>query len=247
MRIPAALPLIALPLLLGGPAGPAVAWGAGDPESLQRKVHAAYGGEAAADLRGFRARGRILQVDTGMSGKVELSVTLDGSFRSEIRYPDRTEVRILRGPLAWSGGAGRQPLAPRDVADAIRLQFHRFAAAFELIAAPAAELAAEGSTDEGWARVARRWDDRTRTVYEIDPDSGRIRRVRGEITGPDGTVVPFESEAHDFREVSGVTFPFRTTTIADGEIASEIVLERVSIVREFGATEFRPTDAAGDI
>jgi hypothetical protein len=183
---------------------------------------------------------------TGVTGRVELAVALDGSFRSEARYPDRTEVRILRGPMAWSGGAGRQPFAPRDVADPIRLELHRLAAPFELIAAPDGELVAEGETEEGWTRVARRWDDRTRTVYEIDAD-GRIRRIHGEIAGADGTPLRFDSEAHDFREVSGVLFPFRTTTIAGGQIAAELVLERVTPVREFGSDEFRPTDAAGDI
>jgi hypothetical protein len=185
-------------------------------------------------------------MDTGVGGKIELSVALDGALRAEIRYPDRTEIRILRGPLAWSGGSARQPLAPRETADAIRLQYHRLAAPFELIAAPEVDLALEGQSDEGWLRVARRWDDRTRTVYEIDPESGRIRRIRGELTG-DGGVVRFDSESHDFREVSGVSFAFRATILADGEISSEIVLERVTPVRDFEPSEFRPTDAAGDI
>lgn len=249
MRRLAALPLMALTLLAGGPAAPGAALAAdsADLEAIRAKVRAAYGGEAAGALRGFKARGRILQMATGVGGKLELSVALDGALRTEIRYPDRTEVRILRGPLAWSGGAARQPLAPREMADAIRLQYHRLAAPFELIAAPEAELVLEGRSEEGWLRVARRWDDRTRTVYEIDPGSGRIRRIRGELADAAGGVVRFDSESHDFREVSGVSFAFRATILADGEISSEIVLERVTLVRDFEASEFRPADAAGDI
>jgi hypothetical protein len=245
LRIRAVLRLL-LPLLLAGSGAVPPVRAAEDLAALRAKVRAAYGGDAAAELRGFRARGRILQMASGVGGQVELAVAVDGSLRSEARYPDRTEVRILQGPLVWSGGAGRQPFAPRDAADAIRLEFHRLAAPFELIAAPEGELLADGSTEEGWTRVARRWDDRARTVYEIDAD-GRIRRIRGEIAAADGQLRRFDSEAHDFREVSGVLFPFRTTTIDGGQIIAEIVLERVTLVREFGAKDFRPADAAGDI
>ena len=218
-----------------------------DLEPLRAKVAAAYGADSAAELRGYRARGRILQMKSGIGGTVELSVWLEGSLRSETRYPAGTEVRILQGPLAWSGGRGRQTFAPREAADAIRLQFHRLAAPFELLSAPADELALDGETAEGWVRVARRWDDRTRTVYEIDPESGRIRRIRGELTDADGGTLRFDSEDHDFREVDGVTFPFRTTTIVDGEITAEIVLERITPADKYRAAEFRPSDAAGDI
>lgn len=242
----ATVPALALAAaLIAAQVVPAAA--APDVAALRAKVIAAYGGDALRAVHGFRARGRILQVATGVGGRVDLSVELNGSLRTEMRYPGRTEVRILHGPLAWSGGPGRQPLASRDMADAVRLQYHRLAAPYELADVPIEELTAEGETEEGWVRLARRWDDRTRTIYEVDPDSGRIRRIHGELTDADGKVLHFDSEAHDFRKVSGVLFPFRTTTMVNGEITAEVVFERVNLVDDFEASEFRPSDAAGDI
>jgi hypothetical protein len=216
-----------------------------DPAALVARVVEAYGGEALEDVSGFRARGRVLSVADGLSGRLRLSVRLDGAMRVEIRYPEREEVRILAGRLAWHGGRDRQRAADLAMSDSMRLQLHRLAAPFELAGIPADSLQALEPSPEGWSRIARQWDARTRTVYEID-DSGRIRRTTGEI-GSGDAAMDFVSEAHDFREVDGVLFPFRTTTVIQGEAATETILERVTLEDSFDAGEFLPAGAPGEI
>jgi hypothetical protein len=42
-------------------------------------------------------------------------------------------------------------------------------------------------------------------------------------------------------------YPFRTTTIVDGEITAEIVLEQVTAARDYRASDFRPSGSSGGI
>lgn len=218
------------------------------PERVIAAVVEAYGGDALAVCDGFRTRGRVLSLVDGSSGKLREAVSLDGSFRAEIRYPGREEIRVLAGRLAWNGGRRRQVLSGTEMADSMRLQFHRLAAPFELASMDPAELESLAPSEEGWHRVQRHWNDRTRTIYEVDPESGRIRRIRGEV-GQGDDVLEFVSETNDFREIDGVLFPFRVTTVVAGEPAAETILDRVLLESDFGAEEFRPdgSGTGGDI
>jgi len=222
---------------------------ADDPDvaGLLRKVSDAYGGSSAlAECPGFRARGRVLSLADGVNGTVIVSLSLNGALRVEIRYPSRTETRILSGKLAWDGGRERQKPSDRDMASSIRLQYHRLAAPFELAAASAPDLEARGTSDEGWIRLRRQWSDALSTTYEIDPESGRIRRIRGVLTTGAGEL-EFVSECSDFREVGGLQFPFRTTTWVGERVAAETIFERVTIEADFPATSFVPAGSGSDI
>ena len=128
----------------------------------------------------------------------------------------------------------------------MHLQLHRLLAPYELTSAPREELELLERSEEDWVRVARRWSDRTRTVYEIDEESGRIRRIVGEIEGEDGDLL-FISESHDLRTVDGILFPFRTTTMISGRIAAETVLERLTLEERFEPEEFQPVGAPADL
>lgn len=243
---PAVLAGLAGLLAAGGRAATSPPDSASELAELVALVREEYGGEALEKVPGFRARGRVLTLSDGISGQVRVSLARNGSLRVEIRYPDRTEVRILSGRLAWNGGPRGQTLSDEALSDSMRLQYHRLAAAFELSAAPLEELETAGVSEEGWVRVRRRWDERTATVYEIDPETGRIPRVAGELDSGDGAMT-FVSEAHDFRRVAGVLFAFRTTTVISGRVAAEMILERVSVERDFAPDEFRPSGAPADI
>ncbi|MGQ0723377.1 MAG: hypothetical protein ACT4PE_17655 [Candidatus Eiseniibacteriota bacterium] len=243
----ASISLLALAAVASAGLSPAPAGGEpADPTEVVARVIEAHGGEALDGVTGFRARGSVLSAADGLSGKVRIAVRLDGALRVEIRWPQREEVRILAGRLAWHGGSARQRPADREMADSMRLQLHRLAAPFELAGLPADSLEALEPSPEGWSRIARRWDARTRTVYEVD-DTGRIRRILGELlTGGDDTM-DFLTESSDFREVEGVLFPFRTTTVIQGEAATETILERVTLEENFAADEFSPAGAPGEI
>lgn len=221
----------------------------GDPDvaALLDRVVDAYGGSGAlAACPGFRARGKILSFADGMNGSVTVALSLDDAMRVEIRYPDRAETRILSGKLVWDGGRTRQKPSGGSRASAIRLQYHRLAAPFEFIGQDADRFEPAGTSDEGWFRLRRQWTQDLYTIYEIDPETGRIHRTRGVIAA-EGGELEFVSESWDFREVDGILFPFRTTTWVGDHAAAETIFDRISIEAEFPATTFVPTNTGGDI
>jgi hypothetical protein len=240
---------VGLPLVFATVVSMAPQLVAADPEgpaSVVARVVDAYGGEVLGGVTGFVARGTVLSTADGLSGKIRVSVRLDGAMRVEIRWPQREEIRILSGPLAWHGGPVRQRPSDRVMTDSMRLQFHRLAAPFELAGVAADSLETLEPSPEGWSRIARRWDARTRTVYEVD-DSGRIRRVTGELVTDGEDTMDFATESSDFREVEGILFPFRTATVIQGEAATETILERVTLEADFASDEFTPAGSAGEI
>jgi hypothetical protein len=211
------------------------------------QVEAAYGGrDAITAIPGFRASGKILSLADGVNGRIRLIVDLGGRMRTEIDYPSRHEVRILSGRLAWNGDPQGQSSANAAMATSMRLQFHRVAAPFELVEASPGELELLEDGDDGLWRVSRQWStDSSRTTYEIDPETGWIVRVRGEMAAGHEPL-EFVSESADFRDIEGVMFPFRITTIISGQVASETIVDRVRVESEFRAVDFLPTGSAED-
>ncbi len=226
---------------------PAAAAEGPDVSGLLQKVGEAYGGpEVLAECPGFRARGKILSLVDGMNGAVAISLSLEGAMRVEVRYPNRAETRILSGKLAWDGGRRRQTPSEHSMGSSIRLQFHRLAAPFELVGADPKLFQVDGVSEEGWIRLRRDWPGDLYTIYEIEAETGRIRRTRGVIVSEDGDL-EFVSESYDFREVDGLQFPFRTTTWVGEHVAAETILDRITIGGDFAPTTFVPSNTGGDI
>lgn len=218
-----------------------------DLVALIARVQEAYGGQEALDaFEGFRARGKVLSLADGVNGRLRLELSLAGDLRTEIVYPQRTEVRILAGPLGWNGGRRHQRVSAPKMAASMRLQYHRLAAPFELVRESIGKLAREDDSPEGWIRIRRDWNSNERTIYEIDPETGRILRITGEVGSGDDTLL-FETSSHDFREINGVLFPFRMTTIVGGQVAAETILDRLVPEGDFPPTTFLPAGAAGDM
>ncbi len=210
-------------------------------------VFRAYGGrERLLAFPGFHARGKVLSLKEGIGGTCRISVSLGEGMREEIRDPRRTEIRILAGQLAWTGGGRRQRPAPPGAADAIRLRYHELAAPFELLSVPLDSLRATGVSGEGWYRIERNWDERLTTTYEVDLETGHVVRVRG-TAGSGDEAQEHIVELTDFRRVDGVLIPFRSTAFEDGEAVAEIVLERVREESEFPPEEFVPAGGTGDL
>lgn len=241
--------LLAALLGLCGAFPPPSAYAAGDDEipRLLDRVAAAHGGrEALVAFPGFRVRAKILSIADGMNGKLRLAVSLDGSLRADIVYPNRKEVRILSGDLAWNGNPREQKFASTAMARSMQLQYHRLVAPFELAEADPADFRTTGSSSEGWTLLRRDWTDELSMTYEVDPATGRIPRVTGIVRAGDEEL-EFVTESSDFREVEGILFPFRTTTIVSGEVAAETILDDVTVVHEFSREIFLPVDGAGDL
>jgi hypothetical protein len=221
------------------------------PSPTVELVVAAYGGrEALTAFAGFTARGKILSMTDGLGGTVETKLLLDGSLRSEIRYPSRAEVRILSGALAWNGGRRKQSVSSRSMKEAIRLQYHRLAAPFEFASASASELIEEGNTKEGWIRLRREWSPTLSMTYDVDPKSGFVRRTTGR-SGEGSGKIELVTEMDDFRKVESehgaVLFPFRAVTLISGEAVSKITLDRIEERADFSPPTFLPEgSASGD-
>jgi hypothetical protein len=220
------------------------------PSPAVELVAKAYGGrEALAAFPGFHARGKILSIVDGLGGTWDTKVLLDGSLRAELQYPQRAEVRILSGALAWNGGRRKQSVSSRSMKDAILLQYHRLAAPFEIAAASTAELSEDGRSEEGWIRLRREWGPSLSMVYEVDPDTGFVRRTTGR-AGSGEAALELVTEMEDFRTIESssgaILFPFRTVTIIGGEVVSETTLERMEEKSDFTPQTFLPAGAEGD-
>jgi hypothetical protein len=220
------------------------------PSPAVELVVKAYGGrEALGAFPGFLARGKILSIVDGLGGTWETKVLLDGSLRSEIHYPQRAEVRILSGALAWNGGRRVQSASSRAMKDAILLQYHRLTAPFEIATASAAELTEDGRSKEGWIRLRREWGSSLSMTYDVDPDTGYVRRTSGR-AGLGEKTIELVTEMDDFRKIESpsgaVMFPFRAVTIIGGEVVSEMRLERMEERDDFSAQTFLPEGAAED-
>lgn len=217
-----------------------------DTAAILDRVADAYGGrEALTAVEGFTAHGKVLSLADGLTGKLQLELSLNGDLRSEIRYPHRTETRILAGTMAWSGGEHAQRPAERDMNISMRLQYHRLVAPFELAATDAGDLVREDPSPEGYVRLRRDWGASSRTIYEIDPETWRVVRTRGEIGEGDGVLL-FETESNDFREVDGIWFPFRMTTTVSGHTAAETILDRLT-TGGYDPRRFLPSGGVGDM
>lgn len=226
---------------------------ASDPETgkavaqIVSHVSKAYGGkEKLAEIPGYRAKGRILSITDGVTGTLRVAVALGGSMRVEIRYPDRNEIRILSGTLGWNGQEEHQEASTPAMLASMRLQFHRLAAPFEIVHAPEGTLETTGTSAEGWWRLRRTWSDKLSTTYEIDPESGLIRRIVG-LMVEGGQELEFTTVSGDFRKVDGVPFPFRMSTLVGKEVTADTIFERITIVQEFEDGTFLPTGMTNDM
>jgi hypothetical protein len=227
-----------------------------DPESIAQSTNAqalvaeAYGGtEALSAFPGFHAQGKVLSLTDGIGAAIEISLLLDGSMRTEVRYPSRKEVRILSGSLAWNGGGRVQSPSTRALKDATLLQYHRLAAPFEISILPPAELRPLGTSPEGWMRLRREWPSGLSMTYDIEHKTGFIRRTTARM-GKGEDAGEFVTELDDFRKVSGnagaVMFPFRAVTRVGQEAVSEVIFERLEERSKFSEVTFLPAGAAGD-
>lgn len=217
-------------------------------EILDTSARATGGREALLAVRGFESRGEIVTISDGLGGKVEISLLLDGSLRREARKADRTQIAILSGTLAWSGGRRSQHPAPREMRDELRLQFHEFAAPFELAAANAEDFTIEREDAES-VRLVRSWGKELSTSYEIETATGLVRRTIGRAgTGEGSTLIV--AEFGDFQDVEGpkgsIKIAHRMTIRRGDRVVSKISFDRIETREAFSDATFLPMGTADD-
>ncbi len=188
------------------------------------------GAEALAAFPGLDARGAIVQVDNGLGGDVTVSLLLDGSMRWESQLPQRW--RRASWPDLWHGavaGAIRSPRRGR-CRIAFAIQYSAMAAPFVLTREARSALEVLDASPEGWTRLQWAWREDRAIVYDIDEESGFVRRVTTHAPG-DEAYAPIVTELSDYREVHGergaVMLPFRARLRMGDRWVSETKWNRI--------------------
>ena len=223
-----------------GPTGEAD--GALSLELLIGRSIEAYGGEEV-----LGRAGGVVQEGTvtsamrqGAGGRIVRLYERPIRLRVEIKYPgNESEVRILDGGRGWrNGGPASGPMYQAMLLQAARLGLPAILIDFQ------ASLQDLGEVDRDGQRlraVGLEFHQGLRVTAEIDPDTGRILRSEGTISGQGRRpALTFATEYADFREVDGVLVPFHEVNFAQGQRTGETRLESVELVKEIPAGSFRP-------
>lgn len=177
---------------------------------------------------------------SGATGKIVRLYERPVRLRVGIEYPgDESEVRILDGGRGWRNGAAASgPMYQAMLLQAARLGLPAILLAFQ------AELQDLGEIERGGVRlraIGLEFHQGLSVTAEIDPESGRIVRSAGTISGRDGRpALTFATEYSDFRDVDGVLVPFHEVNYAQGRRTGETRLDSVELLQDVPAGSFRP-------
>ncbi len=181
--------------------------------ALVEQVLTAYGGrENLGKIHAWRAEGPLTAVQREQQGETVRWFERPDRLRIEIRYPDRGEVRIVRGDRGWAGSDDRH-LEPVEGAflQSMELQTARLDLPLRL-AEHESSLVVVKPDEDGRTVVRLAMDGGLALDYHIDPGSHRIERMVMSMPGP--PPMSFEADLSEFRFVDGVLFPYREDTRA---------------------------------
>lgn len=200
----------------------AVGCGGSREERVRREVHqivagvvAAYGGEATLrEVRAYRAEGLLTAAQERRQGDLVRWFERPDRSRTEIRYPDRGELRVTRGGQGWAGADDRrlEPVSGPFL-QSMLLQTARLDLPFRLMEQESLLVMLEPDGEE---RHVLRLDLGAGMLLDchIREKSHRIEKVSVRLEGASPMVL--EAELNEFRFVHGVLFPFREDTFAGG-------------------------------
>jgi len=215
-------------------------------EILARAVDALGGGPAVDAVRSVRTTSdTTVRTPQGeMTVKVISTVALPDKARQELETPMGTMLRIVSGDQGFMvtpmgampmPGTQREEMARSTRRQPLMLAQHR--------ADPGLKVQAVGqeTVDDRPADVilVTYGDDEVR-LY-VDRETGRILRQAYRGQGPAGPG-EFTVSYSDFRQVSGLTIPFRTSASLDGEPLQTSVSQEVVINPEIDAALFEKPD-----
>ena len=202
----------------------------------------AYGGEVA-----LAGASRMIQTGivtstmrSGASGRIVRLYERPVRLRVGIEYPQgESETRILDGGRGWrNGGVASGPMYQAMLLQAARLGLPAILLEFQ------ASLQDLGEIERAGVRlraVGLEFHQGLTVTAEIEPETGRILRSAGTISGADGRpALSFATEYSDFREIDGVLVPFREVNYAQGRRTGETQLDSVEFLQEIPAGSFRP-------
>ena len=211
-------------------------------EALIGRSIEAYGGEEVlARAGGMVQEGTVTSImRQGASGRIVRLYERPIRLRVEIEYPGyESEVRILDGGRGWrNGGRASGPMYQAMLLQTARLGLPAILIDFQASLQDLGEVERDGRRLRA---VGLEFHRGLRVTAEIDPDSGRILRSEGTISGQgERPALTFATEYADFREVDGVLVPFHEVNYAQGRRTGETRLDSVELVQEIPAGSFHP-------
>lgn len=166
-------------------------------------------------------------------------------LRVELRYPDKTEIRIVNGDASHViyDGSPAHPAHPPQ-SDAMRLQLMRLYS--PLVLQRKRELLSLAKEDA--STVITLFEHGVRVDYRINPDTWRIDKIVGSLAIHGGEM-QFVTEYSDFVMHDGVLVHRRENKFAGGVNTAVLSLRNITLDAELHDADFTPgetVDAQGD-
>ncbi|HEY5642973.1 MAG TPA: hypothetical protein VIS31_08865 [Woeseiaceae bacterium] len=170
-------------------------------------------------------------------------------LRVELRYPDKTEIRIVNGDAShviYDGSPAHSARPPQS--DAMRLQLMRLYSPLVLRGKrESLSLATEDGTT-----VITLFEHGVRVDYRVNPDTWRIEKIIGSLAIHGGEM-QFVTEYSDFVMHEGVLVHRRENKFAGGVNTAVLSLRNVTLDAQLHDADFAPgetvdaqLDAGGD-
>jgi hypothetical protein len=198
---------------------------------LLEKVTLAYGGETArAGMKGVRHTGVTYSNMRKQEGRIIRTYQAPDRLRIEIQYPDTEELRILNGPHAWKR---EQPMST-PFRDALMLQAMRMALPWNLLQGRAQlrDLGMQAFEDGQPLRMLELPMSANLAIkVGVDPESGRIMRSLGSMTG--SMVMEFGTVYEDFRTQDGRLYAAIEHHYVAGQPTGHTRIEQVEFLDTF--------------
>jgi predicted Zn-dependent peptidase len=221
-------------------------------ELIGRAVEAMGGAEAVDAVQALEME--MTMEMTGPGGSMEVPV------RTVVAPPDRVrnEMTLPFGEMvvALDGEGGGWAKSPQGVNDLPGSQLQELRRALDrnvVVLLQARDEAGFTAAAIGSGEVAgtaveqvRVRHDEVDAVLAIDPESGNILAISYRGAGPGGAPAEIELRFSDFRAVDGLSMPFVTERIVDGERAGGGTMTTARINPDIDPAEFvRPGDGDG--
>jgi len=212
----------------------------GEITSLVKEVLAAYGGEKRlAGVRSYRVEGVISAATDRSVGETVRYFQRPDRLRIELRYPDRGEIQVARGPRSWVGEDDRSfAESPEPLRGILRLQAARLDLPLRL--REEEEALVLMPPDEAGRQVLRSLLDLGLILdYHIEPENHRIEHMTLQVSDSAGPIT-LEVDLSEFRWVDGILYPFKEVAFTNGKRTAEIRIRRVELNPEFAPELFGP-------
>ena len=204
----------------------------------------AYGGsERLSRITGYRLKASLEAHASGARARTSRSFSRPDRLRVEIRYPDRTEVRVLDGSQGWRGldssplKAAAGPMLTSMAAQAARANVPWLLDENRESVTTTDPFELDGRELTGLELVLR--DGLVFRAY-LDPETHLVLRTTSEVkVGP--AEILFETHFADFQDVDGVLFAFKEDNFVSGTHTSTTLIEAVELDPDFTPGEFTPS------